>query len=198
MAFTPDGAGLIATDEEGAVHFFDAATGEPRNTVRVGSPDDVALSGQLALHPDGTTVAAVVGTEIRLLDAATGAERGRLDQEGRPPWAMAFTPDGERLVGGGTDQVVNVIDAATGDRIAALIGHTDTVVDIALTPDGTMAATIAADETVRLWDLTAGRQVAALDVPGASGRIAFDAAGTRLAVGYFDGSLRLWSLPDDA
>ncbi|MGE5829581.1 MAG: BTAD domain-containing putative transcriptional regulator, partial [Micromonosporaceae bacterium] len=88
-----------------------AATRGALLAVLLRNPDLVAASGvaagdrptALRLSPDGASLAvASRDGPVRLLDAATLRETARLDQPGhRPVSALAFTPDGRRLVSWG-------------------------------------------------------------------------------------------------
>ena len=49
------------------------------------------------------------------------------------------------------------------------------------------------DNTLRLWDAASGELLATL--PGRGGRVrsvAFSPDGTRIAAGFYDGTVRLW------
>jgi WD40 repeat protein len=74
-------------------------------------------------------------------------------------WAVAWSPDGTRLLTGGEDSTVRVWDAATAEPLHQLTGHTDWVRAVAWSPDGTRLLTGSDDNTARIWDATSGLQV---------------------------------------
>jgi WD40 repeat protein len=49
---------------------------------------------------------------------------------------VAFSPDGNQIVSGSSDNSVQVWDAKTGKQLKELRGHTDHVTSVAFSPDG--------------------------------------------------------------
>ena len=75
------------------------------------------------------------------LTAAPGALVRVLTGHRYGVFALAWSPDGSRLMtGGGADQQVRLWDAATGATIVTLTGHTDWVHAVAWSSDGTSLA----------------------------------------------------------
>ena len=68
-----------------------------------------------------------------------------------PVKAVAFAPDGTRILTGSSDNTARLWDAATGRAVATLTGHTDFVWTVAFSPDGTRVLTGSEDKTTRLW-----------------------------------------------
>ena len=71
---------------------------------------------------------------------------------------MAFSPDGRRIVSGGSDKTLRLWDAGTGAPIGApLTGHTDAVISVAFSPDGRRIVSGEPTTTrMRLWDADTG------------------------------------------
>ena len=76
--------------------------------------------------------------------------------------AVAFSPDGERVLTGSADGTARLWDAATGKALATLVGHTHMVRGVAFSPDGTRVLTGSDDNTARLWDVATGKPLAIL------------------------------------
>jgi WD40 repeat protein len=64
---------------------------------------------------------------------------------------IAISPDGTRVVTGGTSPDVQVWDAAVGEPVLSLQGHGDAILDVKFSFDGKMLATSSMDGTIRLW-----------------------------------------------
>jgi WD40 repeat protein len=109
LAYAGDGS-LAAGAADGSIRVFDP-TGKPRLTVR---PAPALTATDPVFSPDGSVFAAVVGDldpsindklaavpgipDVIVWDAHTGAERAQIETPGQSASAVAFTPDGTRLV----------------------------------------------------------------------------------------------------
>jgi WD40 repeat protein len=67
--------------------------------------------------------------------------------------SVAFSPDGARLLTGGSDRTVRLWDVRTGKELCRLRGHKAVVWSVAFAPDGRHALSGSADMTLRLWRL---------------------------------------------
>ncbi|MGW7023288.1 caspase, EACC1-associated type [Streptomyces decoyicus] len=123
--FGADGHSLVSVSFSEVIHWDLADVHRPRVL------DVLPDADELALAPDGTTLAVARGARIGLWDLADPAEPRRL--------AKLSNPVKERydLVGGGTS-----------------IGTGDVLADIGFSPDGTLLATMNHDRRVTLWDLS--------------------------------------------
>jgi WD40 repeat protein len=123
------------------------------------------------------------------------------------PWALAWRPDGERLVavGSADNSSLTAWDPETGDLLESLPGTIGDVTDVAFSRDGTRMATSSTDGTIRLWHGDRLEQILTLatDAPRiawgpdgarAGGRLAFSPDGSRLAYTADDGMVRVLAL----
>jgi WD40 repeat protein/HEAT repeat protein len=105
--------------------------------------------------------------------------------------ALAYSPDGKRLVTAGWDRVVRIWEVADGRLVRRLVGHTDTVWAVAWSPDGLMIATAGSDKAVRIWQADGGKLLQ--ELPNPAGQpvrcLAFAPDGKTLAVGGDDRSV---------
>jgi WD40 repeat protein len=100
----------------------------------------------------------------------------KLSGHGGPVSALAFSPDGQFLASGGSDQVVKVWNVQSRHEVRTYRGHGDWVTAVAFGPDGRSIVSGAADKLVLLWRFQAdegdggfgghGRQVKAVAVSG--------------------------------
>ena len=78
--------------------------------------------------------------------------------DGRPPviTAVAISPDGRLLAGGGDDHVVRIWTLADGQLLFSLHGHKDWIRTLKFSPDGHTLASAGDDGQIRLWDVASG------------------------------------------
>jgi hypothetical protein len=65
--------------------------------------------------------------------------------------AVAWSPDGRRIVSGSNDNTAQVRDASTGSSVLTYKGHSDVVEAVAWSPDGKRIASGSDDHTVQIW-----------------------------------------------
>jgi WD40 repeat protein len=119
---------------------------------------------------------------------------------------IAFSPDGTRLVGGGTSRNVRVWRASDGAEQLVLY-HSHQVGGIAISPDGSTVAAATCqqstdnsrctDGAIWLWDLATGRRITELTgFPEGVVDVEFSHDGSMVIGGSRDGTLRAYSMSD--
>jgi WD40 repeat protein/serine/threonine protein kinase len=153
VAFCPEGLrAVLRTDTDWFGRFcqmFDVERGEPIGPPVEGSTFTATIS------PDGTRFA----TGSRIWDAATGEPAIGPISRGGSIYALAFSPDGSRIVSGGMTRMALLYDALTGEHIGGPLRQRDTVRAVAFNPEGTRLVTGNEDGVVRIWDLVQRRYV---------------------------------------
>lgn len=132
-----------------------------------------------------------------LLEQLKGRERLKLRTEGieERPRAVAFSPDGSRIVVGSDNGTVEVWDAHRG-RSLAFNGeiHHARVNTVVFSRDGSRFATAGSDARLIIWDAATGRRSGEpLEGHAAAiNGVAFSPDDARIVSGSDDRTLRLW------
>jgi len=121
--------------------------------------------------------------------------------------ALAYSPQGGTLVGGGSSRNVQVWRASDGAPVYTL-SHAHQVMNAAISPDGSTLATATCITVVNydcteggvwLWNLPTGKLIQKLgNFPNEVERVAFTTDGSNLVVGSRDGTLRFYPTTDYA
>jgi WD40 repeat protein len=107
----------------------------------------------------------------------------------------AFSPDGTRILSGGSDTVLRLWDVKTGKELRRLSGHRLTIYDLAFLPGGRQALSCGEDGTMRLWDLDAGTLLRTFEGHTRSVRaMAVSQDGRRVLTASSDKTVRLWDV----
>jgi WD40 repeat protein len=140
---------------------IDMATGKKRWATILG-PEHAPPADTLAFSPDGKILAERVGQTIHLRDSTSGALLRDLKCEkewyewSRGASALAFTPDGKKLIAADLRNNIYVWDVATGKELQKFTGHRGRIFSVSVSPDGRMFATASEDSTVLIWQLDGG------------------------------------------
>ena len=120
---TPLNAVVVARDGEivtagadGKVYFLSPG-GEPRGQLEAGQTPIIAL----AISSDGKLVAAAgIRGSVAIIERAERKLARTLVGPGLPVWSVAFFPDSNTLLTGGTDRMIRRWDALSGEHIGAV------------------------------------------------------------------------------
>jgi WD40 repeat protein len=211
VAFSADGktvssaaTTLLNGSTVAVVDLFNALTGEPTATVQTAATGGVnsitvspannlmAVNGWFAGSAQGETPV------LELRDASTGSLIHTLDINSTDPIAaVAFSPDGSKLVAAGSFGSLFVFDAATGVLLRTYTGLYP-LRDVAFAPDNKTVAIVSS--TIELWDIDKGVQVANLtSAIGNVQALCFSLDGAQLAVQgydlYSDGNRGYFTMP---
>jgi len=206
--FSPDGKVLVVKHADHVIRIWDTMTGKMRCSLpRFGT---TRFPHPHAFSADGRVVATAPSSQdnsfIRLWDAATGKELGKLAWEDMTsPTCLAFSPAGKYLVAahireglearGRSDGIgIRLWDLATGRELRRFQTPTRELRALAISPDGkTLAA--GANDTVLLWELASGK--ARGRFPGHQEwvwSVAFSPSGRLLASGSLDHTALVWDV----
>jgi len=171
LAFTPDGRQIVSGAQDKVVRVWDVDTGKTARFIRgETAPGSWGTIYATALSPDGRWLAVggflhderdpATGAAVRLYDFASGRLEALLKGHSNVIWALAFSPDGRRLISGSFDKTAIVWDLPTRRQERRLWGHALNVTAVAFTNGGERVVTGSEDGTLRVWSATDGKLVA--------------------------------------
>ena len=133
--------------------------------------------------------------ELPIASKEWSATLGTLEGHSDRVSAIAFAPDGKRLVSSSKDRTIRVWDAISGQALAVLTGHTLSIETVVFAPDSRHLASGGTDGNVCLWDIESGEVQATLEGHEENMRgLAFSFNGNQLLSGSDDRTVRLWDV----
>ncbi len=190
LRFTPDSKGFYARDNEGySVRYSDLSSAKEV----INSKEKIR---SIDLSPDGTRLAGAVdagksGT-LYLWDTKTYAAQTSYQNPRAGLYAVAFGPDGRRVVIGDANGLVKIL--VEGVVIRELAGHESAIQDIKFNHAGKFMATASKDKTVRLWNLENLKEqpIKLYDHPNWVWTIAFSPDDEQLLAGTQEQIVKSW------
>lgn len=153
----------------------------------------------LAYAPDGQRLAAAIGTEVLIFDAAKGQPVATLTDHPGPLKALRFTTDGKALIaaGGRAGMFGSLIvwNVESKTRLYDLRGHADQILAIDLAPDGRTLISGSYDGLAKLWDIVEGQELKTLkEHTDAIYGVAFAPDGKTVATASGDRTVKVWDV----
>ena len=200
-AYSPDGTLIATASDDGTVKVWDALTGKELLTLtEFQVPTHRSGINTIAFSPSGKYIAtAGVPDRIIIWDAASGRELFRWTSTDKTPLAVAFSPDGKRMLTTFENGTIREFDLGSDllqpKELFSISGHSGAILGLQFSPDGKRFATASIDNTVKVWDSATGQNLLTLlgHERGVFG-VAFSPDGTRLATGGVDGTVRVYLL----
>lgn len=201
VLWSPDGASLALVGTSGVWVYAANDLSQPPEWIDV--PYLVAAH-YLANGEIAALIADAAGNGTRFVNLSTGETIVAVPVlEDAQLILPTLSHDGRTLTASTFDGTVFVWDTASGEVVARLLVNTNTpALSLTFSPDDTWLAAGATDSTVRLWHAPSGNWatvdgqspltlVSALRSEADTPRLAFDAAGERLAVAIGD-EVEIW------
>ena len=155
------------------------------------------IAYDVAVSPDGSK-AAIGADGATLVDLETGTILGRFLGDRGSSFAVAFSPDGTKLLTGGVSEnfIAQLWDITSGELLRNFVGHLWIISDVAFSPDGDTVLTASWDGEARLWEESTGALLQSFaghnEEPLTS--IAFSPDGTQILTGSEDDTAKLWDI----
>jgi WD40 repeat protein len=108
--------------------------------------------------------------------------------------AIAYSPNGQRLVTGSTNGEVKIWDANTYQELLCCSKHKHWILGVCYSPDSNYIASASDDYTVKLWNANTGQCLQTyIGHEDSVNAVAFSPNGDIIASGAQDSTIRLWS-----
>lgn len=203
-AFSPDASLLAIGLSDGTIKLWAADTGKELSCIAgqgsqieslVWSPDGsrvlctVPVWDAASLRPSGTLKVLAVHR------ASASTSLRSVFNSGECLDAVCWSPDGDRIVVGASDNTLKIIDAGSGKVVGSLHGHSRNVSSCSYSHDGLQIASASDDKTVKLWDATDLASAFGHELSGHLDDVkacAFSLDGRYLLSASYDKTLGLW------
>jgi WD40 repeat protein len=155
LAASANGCRALTGSTVGCISCWDLNGDGPRVLFEDNSTSVVSI----AVSADGSIVAAgLANGSICVCDVKTGVLVKRfLNAHSGEVTALAFSPDGGRLVSGGEDARSHVWEIPSGKQLASHTGHNGPILGCAWSSNGQRIITAGVDQKVRLWIAATGK-----------------------------------------
>jgi WD40 repeat protein len=206
---TPIGVGHIVLSPDGRLLAGEAYTKQGRRSIAIWDlankkegkllvPNESA-PGPYRFSPDSKRLVSSGldwdDSGIRLWDIATGKKLCRLAGLQDRMHQFAFTPDGQAVAAGLTNDTICMWQVPSGKEIRRFQGHDQRTAYLAFSRNGLTLVSGSEDKTVRLWDVITGKEIRTWSGhESATGPVAFSADGRKVASGSFDGTVFIWDV----
>ncbi|MFN8491624.1 MAG: tetratricopeptide repeat protein [Caldilineaceae bacterium] len=199
VAFSPDGRQVLTSGYDGAVHLWDAQTGQPLRKFLI---DGDRRLKAVSMSADGCFIAAGShNVTVALWHVATG-EYQPLHGHTEWVWAVAFHPSGI-LASGSFDRTVRLWNVHNGE-VQQVLPHEARIVQVlAFNHDGSRLAVGTGDAMIYLWDARALTSTPTQPLPlvhkwkahfEVIQGLAFSSDGRWLASASLDGTIKVWDV----
>jgi WD40 repeat protein len=106
---------------------------------------------------------------------------------------IAFSKDGQLMVSGSWDGMVNIWDTSTGQCLTTFRGHLDRVLTVILSPNLRLCASWGFDDVIRIWNVRTRKQVSTYEHRGRVCAMCFSQSGNQL-VSLSYSNMTLWDV----
>ena len=198
MKFSPDGRYLATAGFDQLVTIWDVSTTGGAESLAVAGAEPG--QGAFAYDPTGTRIAVGQGSQIRIVEADSGATVQTLRTDGTVQ-AIAFDAIGKHVAAGADGGEVDVWDIETGEHLFSRRVRFDVVSGVTFSPDGRSLAGFAFNwhcgTEAYLWSVPSGRNVRSFRSvfncePNSS--TSFSPDGKMLALQGDDRRVALWNM----
>jgi len=150
LAYSRDGTLLAVGLDNGAISLWDRRSGRKLSEAQA----HMSITACVTFSKDGKWLASCGTLTIKLWRVTRNGLEDYRTLEGHAGFipAVAFSPDGKRLVSASSDKTLKLWDTADGIEVGTLDGHSAWIGDVEFSRDGNTIFSIGVDGTLRTWE----------------------------------------------
>jgi WD40 repeat protein len=196
VAWSPDSKKLASASYDKLVKIWEVDTGKELKTLK----DHADAVYAVAWSPKGNWIATgSADRSIKVWDADSGKRLYTISGHGDIVYSLAFNHEGTQLTSTSADKTIRTwnLTAEKGDAVRNITAHNDIVSRVVYSASGKLFASASQDKTARVFNAANGATIKALDEqPEAIFAVAVSPDDATLAVGSYDGSVKLFKIAD--
>ena len=198
VSFSPKANLLSTATDDGHVRIFD--TDQPAMVADFKCPDKIVST---SFSPSGELLAALSSEGVISLFDPVHRSLLRRFGGGEAGFNLVFDDMGKRVAVASGD-FASVWDVTTGRQLlnathaaaSEPLTPQQWIVNAAISSNGRLLAYAArGDDLARVWSVDTGREILELKHDSAVATVSFNADGTKIGTGSYDGTARVWELP---
>ena len=189
--FTLDDRHVATGGMDHMIRIWDARSGEEVDAIEAAE-----RIVHLAVSPDGSRLAAgCCQGKAAVWDLATKERLFSIDKKKKPGLVVAFDSKGRLVLGGPSDEPLEVWDIDRGEVVLKTKGrHAAVVMSLACSLDGRCIVSGSFDETAKVWDANTGEELHTLyGHSGGVAGVAVSPDGKRVATCSSDATIKVWN-----
>lgn len=184
--FDRDGKQLLLCDGQARVRIASVDSGR--------IPEEIPAAGQI------TDAVWTSADQTAIVAFGAGNDGVLLQRSLRRIWedanatTVAFVPNQQQLLCGGTDGKVRLLSLADGVLIREYLGHTGSVSEVAVSPNAQFVCSVSDDKTLQTWKTADATSVFSTAHPSPVQSLSISSDSTRIATASSDGLIRVWDI----
>ncbi|EDN67826.1 peptidase C14, caspase catalytic subunit p20 [Beggiatoa sp. PS] len=191
LDFSPNGDMLASASYDGTARIWQIKTGKPLHQLEFGPDNRVQ---KVAFSQNGKRlVTSSLDKMVRLWGVESGNLLNVLLGHKETVYSVRFMANDRYLVSASRDNTLRLWDTQSGVTLRVLQGHTASVSGLATFEEQIVSA--SNDGTIRRWNIALPYQQI-VDLSNEPTTVAIAPTGDKIAVGFKNGSLHLYALPN--
>lgn len=154
VVFSPDCRKIVSSSHDQTIRIWYVAENPELHIVEEA---ELSVFNPIVISPVCSNVVFSCGNSMILWDINTHSAIRTMGKHTGNINAIAYSPDGNRVVSASADNTIMLWDVGTGNLIRTFIGHTGEVRSVSFSPNQRQVASTSNDQTLKLWDVENGK-----------------------------------------